>query len=80
MVEGGPNTALQFLRDKTVDRAILVYAPISFKDPLLSNISTTTLQQAGLELVEDYILGVDSLKCYSRPEFPWPSTSVTSWP
>ena len=80
MVEGGPNTALQFLKDKTVDRAILVYAPISFNDPLLSNISITTLQEAGLELVEDYILGVDSLKCYSRPELPWPSTPVTSWP
>mmetsp|Transcript_21750 Transcript_21750/g.51627 ORF Transcript_21750/g.51627 Transcript_21750/m.51627 type:complete len:333 (-) Transcript_21750:96-1094(-) len=80
MVEGGPNTALQFLKDKTVDRAILVYAPISFKDPLLSNISAATLEQAGLEPIGDYELGVDSLKCYSRPELPWPSTSVTSWP
>ncbi|VEU41092.1 unnamed protein product [Pseudo-nitzschia multistriata] len=80
MVEGGPNTALQFLRDKTVDRAILVYAPISFKDPLLSNISTSVLEQAGLEPIEGYKLGVDSLKCYSRPELSWPSTPIKSWP
>eukprot|EP00536_Pseudo-nitzschia_multiseries_P002084 jgi/Psemu1/182808/e_gw1.28.96.1 len=80
MVEGGPNTALQFLKDKTVDRAILVYAPISFKDPLLSDISAATLEQAGLKLIEDYELGVDTLKCYSRPGLPWPSTPVISWP
>jgi len=80
MVEGGPNTALQFLKDGTVDRAILVYAPISFKDPLLSNISTTILDQAGLELIGSYTLGVDSIKCFSRSNTEWPSTHVSSWP
>lgn len=80
MVEGGPNTALQFLRDKAVDRAILVYAPMSFKEPLLSNISTSVLKEAGLERIGDYASGIDSIKCYSRPELPWPSTSVSSWP
>jgi len=80
MVEGGPNTALQFLKDGTVDRAILVYAPVSFKDPLLSNISTTILDHAGLEFVGNYTLGVDSVKCYSRPKLQWPSAQISSWP
>lgn len=80
MVEGGPNTAISFLKDGTVDRAILVYAPISFKDPLLSNMSTTTFQEAGLEQIGTYTLGVDSVKCYSRPDIPWPSTEASSWP
>lgn len=80
MVEGGPNTALQFLKDGTVDRAILVYAPISFKDPLLSSISTTILDQAGLEPIGNYTLGVDSVKCLSRPIIQWPSDDVSSWP
>ena len=80
MVEGGPNTALRFLKDGTVDRAILVYAPISFKDPLLSNMSTTTLQSAGLEQIGNHTLGVDSVKCYSRSNLSWPSTDVSSWP
>jgi riboflavin biosynthesis pyrimidine reductase len=80
MVEGGPNTALQFLKDGTVDRAILVYAPISFKDPLLSSISTTILDQAGLEPIGKYTLGVDSVKCLSRPNIQWPSNDVSSWP
>jgi riboflavin biosynthesis pyrimidine reductase len=80
MVEGGPNTALQFLKDGMVDRAILVYAPMTFKDPLMSKISTTTLDQAGLEPVGSYALGVDSVKCFSRPDNPWPSTKASSWP
>lgn len=80
MVEGGPNTALNFLKDGAVDRAILVYAPISFKDPLLSNISTTILDQAGLEPIGSYTLGVDSVKCFSRPNIEWPSADVSSWP
>jgi riboflavin-specific deaminase-like protein len=80
MVEGGPNTALKFLKDGTVDRAILVYAPILFKDPLLSSISTTILDQAGLELIGNYTLGVDSVKCLSRPNIRWPSDDVSSWP
>lgn len=80
MVEGGPNTALQFLEEGAVDRAILVYAPISFKDPLLSIISTTILDKAGLEFTGSYALGVDTVKCFARPNIQWPSTRVSSWP
>lgn len=80
MVEGGPNTALRFLKDGTVDRAILVYAPISFKDPLLSDISTNVLDRAGLEKVGSYALGVDSVECYSRADSSWPHDPVSSWP
>ena len=80
MVEGGANTALQFLKDATVDRAIMVYAPILFKDPLLSNISSMILGEAGLEQIGIYELGVDSVKCFSRGEAQWPSKDISSWP
>jgi len=82
MVEGGPNTALSFLKDGTVDRAILVYAPIEFKEPLMSNMSTVTLNEAGLEEVGSYSCGVDTIKCFSRPDESWPSIEddVSSWP
>ncbi len=80
MVEGGPNTALSFLKDGMVDRAILVTAPISFKEPLLANMSRATLTEAGLEEVGDYSLGVDSVKCFARDDILWPSTDVSSWP
>jgi len=80
MVEGGPNTALQFLKEGMVDRAILVHAPVSFKDPLPSNITPAILEQAGLVLIGSYTLGVDSIECYSRPHIPWPSNNVSSWP
>jgi len=80
MVEGGPNTAAQFLKEGIVDRAILVHAPILFKDPLLSNISPAILKQAGLELIGRYPSGVDTIECYSRPKLPWPSTPISLWP
>ncbi len=81
MVEGGPNTALSFLKDGTVDRAILVYAPIEFKKPLMSNMSTATMKEAGLEEVGSYSSGVDTIKCYSRPDDSWPSKDdISSWP
>ena len=80
MVEGGPNTALQFLKEKMVDRAIIVHAPILFRDPLPSNITPKILEQAGLELVGSYKLGVDSVDCYSRSSIPWPSDPISSWP
>jgi len=80
MVEGGPNTALQFLKEGMVDRAILVHAPVTFKNPLPSTITPAMFEQAGLVLIGSYTLGVDSIECYSRPHIPWPSDNVSSWP
>ncbi|KAG7343861.1 fructose-1,6-bisphosphatase [Nitzschia inconspicua] len=73
LVEGGPRTALQFLQEKMVDRAIVVQAPMTFKDGLPSNIDSITLQDAGLEEINNYKLDVDKVTCYSRPDLPWPS-------
>ena len=80
MVEGGPNTAGQFLKEGIVDRVIFVRAPVVFKDPLLSNISPTILKQAGLELIGSYKSGVDTIDCYSRPDIHWPCTPISLWP
>ena len=51
MVEGGPATARAFLQEKLVDRAILIRAPISFREPFPSNMSEQTLDEAGLRLL-----------------------------
>lgn len=79
MVEGGPRTALQFLDERVVDRAIVVEAPMTFAEGLPSNIHDATIQDAGLAQVARYMLDVDSVICYSRPELPWPSSkNITS--
>jgi diaminohydroxyphosphoribosylaminopyrimidine deaminase / 5-amino-6-(5-phosphoribosylamino)uracil reductase len=72
LVEGGPNTALQFLQEEMVDRAIVVRAPMSFSEGLPSNISSKTLLDAGLVKVSSYLLDADKVTCYSRPDKPWP--------
>jgi riboflavin-specific deaminase-like protein len=80
MVEGGPTTARQFLKHKMVDRAIFVYAPISFEEPLPSYISKSSLEEAGLALLGSSMCGVDKIEYYSRPDQPWPTESLSSWP
>ncbi|KAL3914180.1 MAG: hypothetical protein SGILL_006203 [Bacillariaceae sp.] len=81
MVEGGPSTALQFLAEKAVDRVILVKAPMTFMDPLPSNITEGTFQSSGLEKIGTYQLGVDTVECYSRSGLPWPrGASISDWP
>ena len=82
MVEGGPNTAIQFLKEGMVDRAIIVTAPMKFKDPLPSNISPIEdmMEKAGLQRVGTHKLGVDTVDCFSRPNLPWPTASISSWP
>ena len=80
MVEGGANTALQFLEEAAVNRAILVHAPVRFEEPLRSDISPAVLDRAGLKHVGSYELGVDSVECFSRRGAPWPSEDVSVWP
>jgi riboflavin biosynthesis pyrimidine reductase len=80
MVEGGPQTALGFLEEGVVDRAILVHAPLEFKEPLQSHMSESTLRDAGLECLGDYMAGGDRISCWSRPDLDWPASPLSSWP
>jgi riboflavin-specific deaminase-like protein len=80
MVEGGPDTARRFLEEGVVDRAILVHAPLCFKEPCPSNLSPSHFEEAGLELVGDDLLGVDRVEFWSRSELPWPANPLSSWP
>jgi riboflavin biosynthesis pyrimidine reductase len=80
MVEGGPTTARQFLDQKMVDRAILVRAPVSFKEPLPSNLTESSFEEAGLKLLGTSMCGVDMIEYYSRPGLPWPEGRLSSWP
>jgi riboflavin-specific deaminase-like protein len=72
LVEGGPRTARQFLEEQMVDRAIVVEAPMTFANGLPSIINATTMQEAGLEQINSFMLDVDRVTCYSRPNLPWP--------
>lgn len=78
MIEGGPATVRQFLQERLVDRAILVYAPIQFQIPVPSNITHGTLQAAGLKLIREGTLGVDRVEYWSRPGLAWPRLSSKS--
>jgi len=82
MVEGGPKTALYFLQEKLIDRAIVVKAPIAFKDPYPSGITAQTLTDAGLVLLGTVPSGVDTMEYWSRLDMPWPSGDdvIASWP
>lgn len=75
MVEGGPSTALTFLQERMVDRAIVVEAPVTFSKGLPSNITPTTLVGAGLKELSSYMLDVDNVTSYSRPDLPWPASN-----
>jgi riboflavin-specific deaminase-like protein len=81
MVEGGPVTALGFLADGLVDRAIIIQAPLTFKEPVASNISESVLSKAGLALMGSYVNdGGDTVQIWSRPNLPWPTDNLTNWP
>jgi riboflavin biosynthesis pyrimidine reductase len=80
MVEGGPETARRFLEEGMVDRAILVHAPVCFKEPLPSNLSPSNFREAGLEFLGGGTFGVDSVDYWSRAELQWPANPPSSWP
>ena len=79
MVEGGPETAKQFLMEGMVDRVILVKAPLTFKEPLPSDMSTATFENSGLKFVARDMLGVDTVEYWSK-DGDWPKHPPTSWP
>lgn len=80
MVEGGPATALAFLNGKTVDRAIIIRAPVSFGVPVHSDISEKVLERAGLKEIGTRPCGEDVVHYWTRPGMPWPTEDLMDWP
>jgi riboflavin-specific deaminase-like protein len=80
MVEGGPKTAEAFLRAQSIDRCLLVRAPIRFRDPIPSGISRVVLEAASLQFLGSIPSGRDVIECYSQMSVPWPSPDLSSWP
>lgn len=73
MVEGGPVTALKFLKEGMVDRAIFIRAPLRFIDPVPSRITEELMKDAGLYLIDTRASGDDTVEY-------WMKEGTTSWP
>jgi riboflavin-specific deaminase-like protein len=80
MVEGGPKTAEAFLQAQSIDRCLLVQAPIQFHDPVPSGISRAVLEAASLRFLGSIPSGRDVIECYSKSALQWPSPDLHSWP
>ncbi len=81
MVEGGPATARAFLKDRVVDRAILVRAPLEFQIPVPAQIDENTMKTAGLNMIGTTEMGGDVVEYWSRDGLQWPNQSnISSWP
>ena len=81
-MEGGPATALQFLREGVVDRAIMIRAPVTFIEPVLSNMSNQVLKDAGLVLLSSMSCGDDIVEYWSKNGNDWPGklSVEDGWP
>jgi len=80
MVEGGPATAIPFLQENVVDRAIIIRAPVTFIEPVASNMNNDMLKDAGLVLLEKRSVGDDVVEYWVREGEDWPTVSVADWP
>lgn len=84
MVEGGPVTARNFLKEKLVDRAIIVRAgspSVQFKKPLDSGIDDAFLKSSGLTFLGTEECGIDKMEYWSRDgPGSWPTQSLQDWP
>jgi len=83
MVEGGPETARQFLLDDLVDRCLVVRASsVQFAEPLPSGITDQVLSKCMVRLgsLPSGDDGVDEITCWSRPDLPWPTENLSDWP
>ena len=82
MVEGGPATAIQFLKEGVVDRAMMFRAPMRFVDPVTSGMSNDTLEQAGLVLLKSMPCGEDVVEYWTRNGEDWPGNMCIEdgWP
>jgi len=68
LVEGGPSTALRFLRARCVDEMILVRAPVTFADPVPSGITDDVIREARLAATRSLQWGVDDVTYYHRDD------------
>lgn len=80
MVEGGPQTARRFLAAKLIDRALVVKAPLCFKEPLPSGIDQELLERSGLQLLGSSPSGDDQIDYWTRPNLLWPTEKLSDWP
>jgi riboflavin biosynthesis pyrimidine reductase len=80
MVEGGPRVAQSFLTQKLVDRAIIIKAPVTFKEPVAGNIDSAALEAAGLQLLGTTEWDCDHIECWAKPGVEWPNGGVGNWP
>jgi riboflavin-specific deaminase-like protein len=80
MVEGGPATAREFLKEQMVDRAILIRAPLEFREPFPSHITCQSLQDAGLQFLGSSLCDGDTVEYWSRPNLQWPTDKLEEWP
>lgn len=82
MVEGGPSTALKFLKEGMVDRAIFIRAPLRFIDPVPSGITDKLMNEVGLYLIDTRPSGDDTVEYWMREGTNgWPGgLDVGSWP
>ena len=82
MIEGGPITAMTFLKSKLVDRAIIIMAPISFENGVKSNMNNDVLIDAGLTLVSSKESDGDTVYYWVRDGHSWPHNhdGHFSWP
>jgi riboflavin-specific deaminase-like protein len=79
MIEGGPTTAQMFLTAGLVDRCIIVMAPVTFQEPILSGISVEQLSRT-FARIGCRSSGVDTVEYWSKPDVPWPTTQFKDWP
>lgn len=82
MVEGGPVTALKFLKEGMVDRAIFIRAPLRFIDPVPSGITDELMNDVGLYLIDTRVSGNDTVEYWVKKGMDgWPGASdVDAWP
>jgi len=83
MIEGGSATAIEFLSEKLIDRAIMIRAPMDFIDPVSSGMSDAMMNEAGLELLKAVPCGDDTVEFWSKVGIPWPTggtVKLWEWP
>jgi riboflavin-specific deaminase-like protein len=80
MIEGGPATAIEFLKEKLVDRAMLLRAPVKFVEPVPSGMSDLLFQEAGLVLMGVKDCGEDVVEYWVRKGGTWPTENLEDWP
>ena len=68
MVEGGTSTALSFLDERMIDRAVIIRSPVTFRNPLGSGMSNEIFDKAGLTNLGVEICGDDTVNYWTRKE------------